>query len=227
VAMKASLRALHAMPRAYAGISPPDLTLTFSRVGHNYVKKAGKDGSMGSAKYSIVVVLVALCLASGAPGSAQLLEDSTPDESLDGAFFYIRFRPDYVRAAWVFEGETDRIIGYATWDALRRRWTLFTLKNRYSGFLQATLGTTSPPHYRQYLWYDKENRYKGLFVSRLGGRPISPDLPFGELGGERDLYARGNIPMRPPEYEIEVDPLKRFPYGVDISPIERPVRSFK
>jgi len=150
------------------------------------------------------------------------LDDSTPEERLEGAFFYISFRPDYAGAAWIFDGETHKIIGLAPWDAVKRRWTLLSLDGKYFGFLQATMGTTSPPHFRQYLWYDKDNRYKGLFVARLGGRPVTPDLPFGELGGERDLYQFGNIPVRPPDYQVETNPLMRFPYGVDISPVEPP-----
>jgi hypothetical protein len=182
---------------------------------------------MLQAKYIMTFTLVMLLCSSMLPVWADPLQDTTPEEALEGAFFYIAFKPNNQRVAWIFQGETDKIIGYAPWDPVSRRWTLFTLQNVYSGFLQATVGTTSPPHFKQYLWYDKENRYKGLFVARLGGRPVTPDLPFGELGGERDLYQIGNIPPRPPEYQIEVDPLRRFPSGVDVSPIEGPVRSFK
>jgi hypothetical protein len=181
---------------------------------------------MLTANHIISFTIVMLC-CSALQVWADPLEDLTPEEALEGAFFYISFKPNNQRVAWIFQGETDNIIGYAHWDALSRRWTLFTLQNVYSGFLQATIGTTSPPHFKQYLWYDKENRYKGLFVARLGGRPVTPDLPFGELGGERDLYRIGNIPARQPEFQIEVDPLRRFPQGVDVSPIEGPVRSLK
>jgi len=100
--------------------------------------------------------------------------------------------------------------------------TLFTLTGKYGGFIQATIGVTKPPHNLQYLWYDKDNRYKGVFIAHLGGRPVTPELPFGELGGNLEIYPIGNIPLRPPSYEIELDPLKRFPEGVDITPIEPP-----
>jgi hypothetical protein len=70
--------------------------------------------------------------------------------------------------------------------------------------------------------YGKENDYKGVFVAGLGGRPVSPALPYGELGGSLALYEVGNLPVPQPAYQPEVDPLRRFPEGVDVSPVERP-----
>lgn len=178
---------------------------------------------------SLVGVIAAALLWLAAPvHGVDPFDDSTPEERLEGAFFYLSKEPNYAGAAWIYDAETNKILGIAPWDAVKRRWTLITLNGKYFGYLQATMGTTKPPHFTQYLWYDKDNRYKGLFVARLGGRPVTPNLPFGELGGERDLYRIGNIPASPPEYEVEVDPLKRFPYGVDVSPVETPnVRSLK
>jgi len=47
-------------------------------------------------------------------------------------------------------------------------------------------------------------------------------LPYGELGGSLNFYARGTIPIGLPEYRIEVEPMKRFPEGVDVSPLTPP-----
>lgn len=104
---------------------------------------------------------------------------------------------------------------------MKRRWTMFNLRGRYQGFLQATIGTEHPLDYRQYLWYDKSNRYMGVFIARLGGRPVSPDLPYGELGGNLDYFEKGNIPIEPPEYEVVTDPLKMHPEGVEVEPVPR------
>jgi DNA replication protein DnaC len=89
-------------------------------------------------------------------------------------------------------------------------------------YVQATLGATDPPHYKQYLRYDKDNRYTGVLSARLGGRPLTKDRPYGELGGSLDLYDVGNIPITPPSYQLQIDPLKRFPEGVEVTPIEPP-----
>ncbi|MBI5248229.1 MAG: hypothetical protein HY912_01930 [Desulfomonile tiedjei] len=167
-----------------------------------------------------LVWFVVLVLA-GSP-SADVFDDPLPDEILEGANFYIAPRPNYEGSFWVFDQSTNKVIGYAPWDSVNRRWTLFSLNAEYKGFIQATTGATNPPHFTQYLYYGRENQYKGVFVAALGGRPVSPDLPHGELGGSLALYEIGNLPVPAPTYEPEVDPLRRFPDGVDVSPVERP-----
>jgi hypothetical protein len=147
------------------------------------------------------------------PLCGQAFEELAVEEQLDITQFYIAPKNNFAGAAWVHELTTDKIIGYAACDAQIRRWTLFNLKGEYRGYIQATVGTTSPPHYRQYLWYDRDNRYKGVFIVRLGGRPVTPDLPSGELGGQLDVYERGDIPIPWPSYEVEPDPLRRLPIG--------------
>jgi hypothetical protein len=169
-----------------------------------------------------VMALIGLgfILVPCAYASADPLGESTVEEALEGANFYIAPRPNYKGSFWVFNQENNDIIGHAPWDAVHRRWTLFTLTGEYFGFLQATVGAVDPPHFVQYLWYGKDNEYKGVFVAKLGGRPVTKDLPYGELGGELDLFREGDIPIPPPEYHFEVDPLKRFPEGVDASPVD-------
>lgn len=154
--------------------------------------------------------------------SADVLSERSPDETLQHSNFRIVPRPNYQGAFWVVEEGTGKIIGYAPWHAVSRRWTLFNLKGQYRGFLQATMGTPAPPHYKQYLYYDDLNRYKGVYIADLGGRPVTRDLPYGELGGGLAYNAMGNIPVPLPDLRIEVDPLKRFPDGVDVSPITPP-----
>ncbi|MFH1112634.1 MAG: hypothetical protein V1792_01820 [Pseudomonadota bacterium] len=173
-----------------------------------------------------VLVMVA-GLAGAAYGQAVLqeldvLQDYGPDRVLQDANFYIEGRPNYNGAQWIFDQHTNNLIGYAPWDAVKRRWTLFNLRGEYYGFIQAIMGQFHhPPHYLQYLWYDKDNRYKGFFVRGLGGRPVTPDLPFGELGGQMHVYLFGNFPLDLPDYTIETDPLKQFPLEVDVSPVQR------
>ncbi len=151
-----------------------------------------------------------------------VLQDYGPEQVLKDANFYIEGRPNYKGAQWIFDQYTNNLIGYAPWDPVKRRWTLFDLKGEYYGFIQAIVGQFQhPPHYLQYLWYDKDNRYKGFFVRGLGGRPVTPDLPFGELGGQMHVYLFGDLPLDFPEYTIQTDPLKQFPPGVDVSPVQR------
>lgn len=147
--------------------------------------------------------------------------DSSPKEDLDEANFYLAPRPNYEGSQWVFDTKDNQIVGYGPWDAQKRRWTLFNLRGQYQGFIQATVGSTDPPHFRQYLWYDKDNRYKGVFVASLGGRPVSPDLPYGELGGGLNIYDKGNIPLGLPSIEVEVDPMLLFPEGIILEPTGR------
>ncbi len=165
----------------------------------------------------LIAVLVSIPMCAG----ADVLSERSTDEVLENSEFVIQPRPNYQGAFWIVEDRTGKIIGYAPWDAVGRRWTLFTLKGEYRGFLQATLGTTAPPHYQQYLYYGGDNRYKGLYVAALGGRPVARELPEGELGGELQYFARGNIPIDMPDIRIEVAPLKRFPDGVDVSPLTK------
>jgi hypothetical protein len=153
---------------------------------------------------------------------ADVLEDPFPDEVLEGANFYIAPRPNYEGSFWIFDQSSNKLIGYSQWDPIKRRWTLFSLNGEYKGFVQATVGDTKPPHFTQYLYYGKEHEYKGVFLAGLGGRPVSPTLPDGELGGSLALYEVGNLPVPQPAYQPEVDPLRRFPEGVDVSPVERP-----
>lgn len=130
---------------------------------------------------------------------------------------------------WVIRIRDNKIVGYAPWDRINRRWTLFNWNGEYRGFIQATVGQQFIKHqkvdiwyqwYTQYVWYFTDrssiNIYRGVLISSLGGRPKTEILPQGELGGSLDLYAIGNIPTRPYEPSIIIDPVKP-PMGIDIS----------
>jgi len=175
---------------------------------------------VAAARYTAVLGLMAALLIAALPARGQF--EVVQQEPLETTNYYIAARPNYAGSHWVFDQTNDKIIGYAPWDSVQRRWTLFTLTGKYAGFVQATVGATNPPHYKQYLKFDKDNRYKGVLIARLGGRPLTKDRPYGELGGSLDLYAVGNIPISPPLYQLQVDPLKRFPEGVEFDPIEPP-----
>jgi hypothetical protein len=167
----------------------------------------------------IVGVAASLLIVCSLSSAQDLLQEYGPEEAMDFANFSFVPRPNYQGSFWIVDSATNKVIGYAPWNAQNRQWRLFNLKGEYKGLMQATIGSDRPPHYTQYAWYDKENRYKAAIVTRLGGRPRSPELPFGELGGEFLPYEIGNIPLEYPSVEIETDPLRRFPSGVDVSPI--------
>jgi hypothetical protein len=167
-----------------------------------------------------LVVLWALVCLPIAVWSSPLTQDVDKDE-ITAANFNIVPRPNYEGAQWIVNEADNKIIGYAPWDAVKRRWTMFNLRGLYQGFLQATIGSERPLDYRQYLWYDKSNRYMGVFIARLGGRPVSPELPYGELGGNLIYFKKGNVPIEPIDYEVITDPLEKFPAGVDVEPIPR------
>ncbi len=173
---------------------------------------------MAAARFSVILGAIALVITAALPAMGQF--EVTPPEPLERANFYIAPRLNYSGSYWIFDQTNNNVIGYAPWDTVRRRWTLFTLTGKYGGFIQATLGATKPPHYKQYLWYDRDNRYKGVFIAHLGGTPVTPEHPFGELGGWLEIYRIGNIPISLPSYRLELDPLKRFPEGVEVTPVE-------
>ncbi len=179
---------------------------------------------MGRRIVGIALVLMGLFLWLGYPASADEdpLMKPTPDEVLDNADFYLRLRPNYQRSYWVMRQDDNDLVGIAPYDPDKRRWTIISLKGKYYGFIQALIGDEENGWFTQLLWYGKENEYKGFFVARLGGRPVTPDLPYGELGGEMLLYPIGNLPMELPSMELEVDPLRKFPDGVDVRPIKPP-----
>lgn len=179
---------------------------------------------MGKRIAGIVLVLMGISLWSISSVCAEEdpLMKPTPEEVLETADFYLRLRPNYARSYWIVRQDDDDLVGIAPYDSAKRRWTLMSLRGEYYGFIQALIGDEVNQWFTQLLWYGKENEYKGFFVARLGGRPVTPDLPFGELGGEMLLYPMGNLPMEQPHYEIEVDPLRRFPEGVEVTPIKPP-----
>ncbi len=170
------------------------------------------------SRIAVYAVLGLWGLWVGCAWAAPLHSERYKDE-LTEANFLILPRPNYQGSYWLIDQATNDIVGYAPWDALKRRWTLFNLRGEYQGFMQATIGDRNPPDYRQYLWYGKDNQYKGVFIAQLGGRPQTPDLPHGELGGSLNFYPKGNIPLAPPNYEIETDPQKLFPEGIEVEPV--------
>lgn len=181
-----------------------------------------------------------MLIGYGTPLLAQEQEaiGSTPEM----AYFYIRERANYEGAQWVYDDRTHKLVGYAPWDPVQRRWTLFTLDGEYKGYIQATIGDDGfeyfrqqnefrsnlqydtrnerPPHFSQYLWYDSHNRYRGLFVKRLGGRPATLKRPDGELGGQLEIYRRGDIQSVSPLYQIQIHPLKKMMEGIEVDPID-------
>ena len=136
---------------------------------------------------------------------------------------------NYTDNYWVIRIRDDKIVGYAPWDKINRRWTLFNLHGDYRGFIQAIIGQQFIKHervdiwyqyYTQYLWYFKDNIYRGVMIASLGGRPKTEILPYGELGGSLDLYPFGNIPVKFQSLFVGIDPVQP-PMGIDISIVNR------
>jgi len=155
-----------------------------------------------------LLMLAAVFLVS--PSSLVYPAGDSASEALDKANFRIAAAPNYKGARWIYAVGTGKIIGYARWDTMNRRYTLFDLHGHYYGYFQATLGNTKNEYYTQYLWYGKDNRYKKVLITGIGGRPVTRDNPYGELGGGLLPHERGNIPVPPTSFKAYESPLERF-----------------
>ena len=158
------------------------------------------------------------------PAMCQLPSVSAQDDkdNIEGTNFTIVPRLNYERSYWIIRIKDGEIIGYAPWDIERRRWTLFNLYGDYRGFIQATTGERKIEYYKQYTWYDRYNRYLGVFIASIGGHPRTKDYKDGELGGSLDAYKIGNIPLGQYQLYFDIDPNKSFrPMGLDSSIIPR------
>jgi hypothetical protein len=126
-------------------------------------------------------------------------------------------RGNYENRSWIISIRTGKTIGYAPWNNVTKRWTLISLDSKYMGFIQATVGELRKPEvYTQYLRYDRDNQYTGVMIKALGGGPKTRDLPYGELGGELNPYAIGNLPMKFSGLETYID-VVRAPMGIDVT----------
>ncbi len=175
-------------------------------------------------KISVILVSWILSLLATGVAMSQLPAVSAEDEkdNIEGTNFTIVPRSNYHRSYWIIRIKDGEIIGYAPWDIERRRWTLFNLYGQYRGFLQATLGERRIEYYKQYTWYDRNNRYLGVFIASIGGHPRTKDYQFGELGGSLDLYNIGDMPLRPYQLLFDIDPNKSYrPMGIDTSIVPR------
>jgi len=185
-----------------------------------------------SAISSAMITFLLLCLMATGARTADLEGLSlgrplpaVPEEEkepVDFTPFIIVNRGNYENVGWITSTDSGKIIGYAPWDAANKRFTLLSLTSQYRGFVQATVGERGnpdlrkPEHYLQYLWYDRNNIYKGTFITTLGGRPRTRDLPFGEMGGQLVAHNIGNIPIGPMGIALRID-YARPPMGMDIS----------
>ena len=193
-------------------------------------------------KYRSVIKTVSLCFLLVLAGTSAVKAQELP--YIDTSFAaneaegnditlktYFKLVPaNWSGRSWVVRNKDNVRIGWGTWDDVYRRATIFNLRDEYRGFLQATIGKHNekdemgnilPHHYREYLWYWKDDLYRFVSVRTLGGRPPkTPKLPYGELGGDLQNFGQfpfaGNVPVRtgPPQQPIE--PIKG-PMGIDIS----------
>jgi hypothetical protein len=142
-------------------------------------------------------------------------------DAIDTTTFILVPRFNYEAARWIVSTKTGDILGYAPYNEAYRKYTLLNLYGQYRGFIQATVGeSVKPEHYTQYLWYDRDNLYKGVMIATPGGRPKTEKLRFGELGGSLQSYNIGNIPMRFSSITLRIDYAKP-PMGMNIGIVPR------
>ncbi len=173
---------------------------------------------MTGYKLSSLMMAMILVMLIPAVSFSQLPAVSGMDErdNIDGTNFKIVPRVNYLRSNWIVRISDGEIIGYAPWEIEQRRWTLFNLHGQYRGFIQATMGQEDIQNYKQYLWYDRNNKYLGVFITSLGGHPRTKDYKEGELGGSLDLYKIGNFPLKPYQLLFDIDPNKSHrPMGIN------------
>lgn len=138
-------------------------------------------------------------------------------DNVDVIPYVLANRGNYENRRWIVSIRTGQIIGYAPWDDVSKRFTLFNLDSKYMGFVQATVGELRKPEdFTQYLRYDRDNDYTGVMIKSLGGRPRTPTLPFGELGGQLNPYLIGNLALKLSGLYTYID-VVRAPMGMDIS----------
>ncbi len=184
-------------------------------------------------KILIISVLLMLIVVSGVYGQEVAYIDALrPIDEKDiteSTHFRLVRNITYPEMYWVARIEDNKTVGYARWDKINRRYTIFNLHNEYRGFMQATIGQQFIKHervdiwyedYRQYLFYFKDSVYRGVFIAALGGRPYTENLKYRELGGGLDLYSFGNIPLQPPQLSLGINVVQR-PLGIDISVVYR------
>jgi hypothetical protein len=180
-----------------------------------------------------VVLVLVLLISSPVFGQEipfiDLLHPPDEKDITEKTLFKLSRMLSYVDMYSVIRIKDGLPVGYAPWDKINRRWTLFNMHGDYRGFIQAIVGQQFIKHnkvdiwyqyYTQYLFYFKDNIYRGVMIASLGGRPKTEILPQGELGGSLDLYPIGNIPIPKPGPQLFIDPAKR-PMGIDISIVNR------
>lgn len=155
---------------------------------------------MNSRALGIVLLLAGIFLVSPAPDCSAISEAAARG-IIESGGFTIAPRPDYEGHYWLirFDG-TDRV-GYAKWDPVNRRYRLFTPGDYYMGFLQATVGRDFDREaIKQFTWYDRNNRYQGIFIREPGSDPRTLRNTQGQLGGTLRHYRIGV----PPGIDTEV-----------------------
>jgi hypothetical protein len=144
-----------------------------------------------------------------------LLEEEK--DNVDVIPYVLVNRGNYENRSWIVSVRTGKVIGFAPWDDVSKRWTLLSLDSKYMGFIKAIVGELRKPEvFTHYLRYDRENRYTGVMIKALGGGPRTRDLPYGELGGELNPYGIGNLALILPGLYNYID-VVRAPMGMDIT----------
>jgi hypothetical protein len=142
--------------------------------------------------------LAILVLAGFLLGAQAWAFEGSAEDEFRRSSFYLDLKLSSERDYWIRAATDGRLIGTARWDSLNRRYLLFTMQNNLAGIMEAIVGRSEGPYYTQFLYYDKDSNYKGIFIRSPGGRPHSMRNPSGELGGTLRFYRLGNAPPKDP-----------------------------
>jgi hypothetical protein len=145
-------------------------------------------------RFAILKIVIIIFVMS--PGAFCQVIPQAPE--FEKSSFYLDLKLSSERDHWIRAASDGRLIGTARWDSLNGRYLLFSMDNRLAGIMEAVVGSSKGPRYTQFLYYDKDSNYKGIFIRTPGGRPHSMRNPYGELGGVLRFYRLGAVPPEPP-----------------------------
>ena len=155
----------------------------------------------------LLIFMMAVLLFSNQDTTVQAFTVDTRFQELESGQWRLTRKINYEDVFDIVKIKTNKPVGFARWDPLQRRFTMFDSAGRYYGFLQSTIETIpTADFYREQLYYGQGNRYKGVFISALGGWPQTEEAPYSELGGDFMYYPYGSIRPTYPKTRIHTLP---------------------
>ncbi|MBM4329503.1 MAG: hypothetical protein FJ118_20365 [Deltaproteobacteria bacterium] len=157
---------------------------------------------------SLLLILVAALFAVSCQApTVHAFTVDTQFQELESGQWRLTRKINYVDVFDIVKIKTNKPVGFARWDPLQRRFTMFDNAGKYYGFLQSTIETVpTADFYREQLYYGQGNRYKGVFIRALGGWPQTEEAPYSELGGDFMYFPYGSIRPTFPRTRIHTLP---------------------